>query len=136
MNRSSEHREMTQSHPRSGERNRGAPAVGAYVCKSGRCVYLYGRHIRHQSHPSRVTYANTRPPRLPSSAAPRIYARLGQSDKLQRHYCQFVYTPPDSRQHRDRHLARPPYLGFLHDFNRVLDPSGGLIVYICAPRAQ
>lgn len=39
-------------------RAEGTPAVGAYVCKSARCVYLYDGHIGHRSHPSRVTYAN------------------------------------------------------------------------------
>lgn len=39
-------------------RAEGTPAVGAYVCKSARCVYLYDGHIGHRSHPSRVTYVN------------------------------------------------------------------------------
>ena len=67
---------------------------GVYTCTAGR--------IGHRSHPLRVTYANKHE-RRPALPRDRLTVRFRvchrRSDKLQRHYCQFVYTPADSRQH-------------------------------------
>ena len=76
------------------------------------CIPVRPPHQTPISHPSRVTYANIHAPR-PTFKSPYAYVCPGRSDKLRRHYCQFVYTPPDSRQHEAQTpctaaLARSP----------------------------
>lgn len=97
-NLSSRQREMTHSH-------RMARASWGNTC---------GRRVRMQI--SQVCIPVRWPHRTPISSlvrhiceqtqAPtrvatrlRFHVYLSRSDKLQRHYCQFVYMPPDCRQH-------------------------------------